>query len=142
MSLETLTVVGVVVLVVMVVVFLRVRSSDLVEEKITKLKQVSKLACRAAFIEGINRFEVALALQDDKICYQNPDIDACVELANIEEVEYDDETATGHAETGRVLRLRSHNHAFEFVLDAANARQWEMALPPHTYGHAGTAHAV
>jgi hypothetical protein len=140
MSLETLTVVGVVVLVVMIVVFLRVRSRDLVEEKLAALRPSSKLVTRADFIEGINRFEVALALQGDRVCYQNPDIDACVDLADIQEVEYDDETSTGHTESGRVLRLRSHSHAFEFVLDQAAARQWEAALPPKL--ETGTARAV
>jgi hypothetical protein len=140
MSLETLTVVGVVVLVVMIVVFLRVRSGDLVEEKVVALRPSSKLVTRADFIEGINRFEVALALQSDRVCYQNPDIDACVDLADIQEVEYDDETSTGHAESGRVLRLRSHSHAFEFVLDQAAAKQWEAALPSRL--ETGTARAV
>jgi hypothetical protein len=141
MSLETLTVVGVVVLVVMVVVFLRVRSNDLTEEKLTKLRPGSRVASRAVFLEGMNRFEVALALVDDRLCYQNADIDACLELPHIEEVEYDDETATGHAETGRVLRLRSHGHAFEFALTPAVAKQWEAALPPRTMD-AGAARAV
>jgi hypothetical protein len=139
--LETLTVVGVVVVVVMIVVFLRVRSRDLVDERIAKLRPSSRVACRAEFIEGINRFEVALALQEDKICYQNSDIDACLELPRIEEVEYDDETATGHSETGRVLRLRSHGHAFEFVLDLPMAKLWEAALPGRHLDE-GTARAV
>lgn len=141
MSLETLTVVGVVVLVVMIVVFLRVRSNDLTEEKLTKLRPGSRVASRAVFLEGMNRFEVALALVDDRICYQNADIDACLELPHIEEVEYDDETATGHAEAGRVLRLRSHGQAFEFALTPAVAQQWEAALPSRTMD-AGTARAV
>ena len=30
---------------------------------------------------------------------------------------------------GKVLRLRAHNHVFEFTLDLASAKQWDTALP-------------
>jgi len=54
-----------------------------------------------------------------------------VELRHIDEVEYDDETATGRSVVGKALRLRAHGHAFEFLLDQGTARQWEQLLPPH-----------
>jgi hypothetical protein len=44
-----------------------------------------------------------------------------------------DDNATGHTVAGKALRLRSHGHAFEFLLDLATARQWETALPPRRY---------
>jgi len=68
-------------------------------------------------------------LTADVIYYENSDLQASIELPLIEEVEYDDETATGHTVAGKVLRLRAHNHVFEFTLDLATARQWEAALP-------------
>jgi len=65
--------------------------------------------------------------------YENPDLQATVELRHIDEVEYDDETATGHSVAGKALRIRSHGHAFEFVLDHATAKQWEQLLPPRQF---------
>ena len=73
---------------------------------------------------------VALALTDSTFYYENPDLEASLDLNQLEEVEYDDETATGHSVAGRVLRLRAHNHVFEFTLDMAISKQWEAALPP------------
>ena len=73
--------------------------------------------------------------------YENPDIEASLDLNQLEEVEYDDETATGHHVTGKALRLRSHGHCFEFLLDDATAREWAKLLPPHQFSE-GTAQAV
>jgi hypothetical protein len=77
----------------------------------------------------MEQIPVALVLTADTIYYENRDLQASIELPLIEEVEYDDETATGHTVPGRVLRLRAHNHVFEFTLDLPSAKQWEAALP-------------
>lgn len=127
--LTTVTIVGVVVLAALIWVFLQMRSKDLIEEKLAKRKAESRAAARAQLLEGPNRIPVAMSLLNDRVCYENADLDACLELNNVEEIEYDDETATGHSVHGRVLRLRSHGHSFEFELDPAVARQWESALP-------------
>jgi len=79
---------------------------------------------------------VALVLTADVLMYENGDLQASIEVPMIEEVEYDDETATGHTVVGRVLRIRAHNHAFEFLLDAASARSWEAAMPGRRMDHA------
>lgn len=139
--LSTVTVVGLVVLAALVWLFLRTRSKDLLEERMAKRRATSRLVCRADFVEGLERIPVALSLGSESICYENPDLDASLELQRIEEVEYDDETATGQAVDGKALRLRSHGHTFEFVLDPSAAQQWAAALPPKHLDQ-GTARAV
>lgn len=139
--LTMITVVGVVVLAALVWLFIRTRSHDLIEEMLTKRRPASKAASRADFVEGSMHIPVAVSLADDRIFYENPDLDAYLDLKNLEEVEYDDETSTGHSVEGRVLRLRSHGHTFEFVLDTASSRQWEAVLPARQAG-AGQKQAV
>src|SRR5438270_10489912 len=129
--LGSVTVVGLVVLIALVFVFLRLRMKDHVNEYVQRRSASSRVASRADFVEGMQRIPVALALTDDTIFYESPDLQASLELQRIEEVEYDDETATGQHVVGRALRLRAHSHSFEFVLDAETARRWQTALPPH-----------
>ena len=140
--LGTVTVVGLVVLVALIVIFLKVRMKDLVEEHVRRRSAGSRVCSRADLVEGIERIPVALALTDDTIYYENPDLQASLELRRIDEVEYDDETVTGHGVTGKALRLRSHGHTFEFVLDSETARKWEMALPAHRIDDGPAAQAV
>jgi hypothetical protein len=139
--LTAVTVIGLVVLAALIWLFLKTRSKDLIEEMMVKRRASSRLVSRAEFLEGMEKINVALSLAADRICYENPDIDAYLELRHIEEIEYDDETATGHPIEGRVLRLRSHGHSFEFLLDIPTARQWESMLPPRRADQ-GTAQAV
>src|SRR5260221_11315363 len=96
-------------------------------------KATSKIVSRANYMEGIERIPVALSLANDAIYYENADLQASLDLAQLEEVEYDDETATGHSVAGKALRLRSHGHCFEFVLEEAAAREWQKLPPPHGY---------
>ncbi|SRR6266508_841167 len=129
--LGTLTVVGIVVLAALVWVLLRMRLRDHLDELMAKRRGNCRIVSRADFVEGLERIPVALALTDDAIHYENPDLQATMELRHIEEVEYDDETATGQTVVGKALRLRSHGHTFEFIMDAATAKQWVPLLPPH-----------
>jgi len=128
--LETATIVGVVVLAILIWVYFRLRGNDRVEEILAKHRGTARVCSRACLLEGMDQIAVALVLTADAIYYENADLQASIELPLIEEVEYDDETATGHTVAGRVLRLRAHNHVFEFTLDMATAKQWEAALPP------------
>ena len=141
MTLTTVTIVGLVVLAPLVWLYLRMRSRDQIDEMMAKRRASARLVSRADFVEGLERIPVALALSTDIISYENPDLDATLELKHIEEVEYDDETATGQSVDGKALRLRSHCHTFEFVLDSNTARQWESTLPPRRMSR-GTAQAV
>lgn len=129
-QLETLTVVGVVVLAILIWLYFRLRSNDHVEEVLTKQKATARVCSRACLLEGMEQIPVALVLNAESINYENRDLQASIDLSVIEEVEYDDETATGHTIAGKVLRLRAHNHVFEFTLDLPAAKQWEAALPP------------
>jgi hypothetical protein len=135
--LTTVTVVGVVVLAALTWLFIRTRSKDQIEEMMAKRRASSKVVSRAEFLEGPNRIPVVLACTEDRVTYENPDLDAYLENRNIEEIEYDDETSTGHSVHGRVLRLRSHGHVFEFEVDAAAAKQFAAVLPARqvTSGH-------
>ena len=134
--LPTATVVGVVVLVALLVIFLRVRAQDQLEAIINQKKSSSRLVTRAQFVEGLERIPVALSLASDAVNYENPDLQASLSLDVIDEIEYDDETATGHTVVGKTLRLRSHGHTFEFILDSATARQWSELLAPRTFDQA------
>ncbi|HEX3071046.1 MAG TPA: hypothetical protein VHX14_20935 [Thermoanaerobaculia bacterium] len=129
-SLEIITIGGVVVLAVLLWVYLRMRSKDRIDEILARHRSSASVCTRANLMEGMEMIPVALALKNDAIYYENSDLQASIELALIEEVEYDDETATGHTMPGKVLRIRAHNHVFEFALDLPTARQWEAALPP------------
>jgi hypothetical protein len=135
-GLETLTVVGIVVLAALVWVFVRMRMKDHIDDLMAKRRGSCRIVSRAEFLEGMQKMPVALALTDDSLYYENPDLQATLELRHIEEIEYDDETATGHAVAGKALRLRSHGHTFEFLFDLATARQWEQLLPPRHMGEA------
>ena len=127
--LTTVTIVGVVVLAALIWLFIQTRSKDLLEEILVKQRASAKAATKAEFLEGPNRIPVALCVTADRVAYVNPDLDAFLEMKNIDEVEYDDETSTGRSVHGRVLRLRSHGHAFEFELDPQAAKMCEAALP-------------
>jgi hypothetical protein len=128
--LGTVTVVGLVVLAALIWVYLRMRIKDHLDEVMAKRRGSCRIVSRADFLEGMEKIPVSLALDDEALHYENTDLQATLELRHIDEVEYDDETATGHSVVGKALRLRSHGHAIEFVLDQATARQWEQLLPP------------
>ena len=141
MTLALATIIGLVVLVALAWIFIRLRSKDHLEEMIAKRSASVKLISRANYVEGLERIPVALSLGNDAIFYENPDLEAKLEIRQIEEVEYDDETATGQSVQGKALRLRSHGHTFEFVVDSATAQKWQSMLPVKHLGP-GTARAV
>jgi len=130
--LGTFTVVGLVVLAALVILFLKARSTDRLEDLMKKRRATSRLVSRAEYVEGMEHIPVVLALTTDTFYYENSDLDARFELDRIEEIEYDDELATGHsvAHGCRVLRLRSHGTAFDFVLSPEDCQKWTVALPP------------
>jgi hypothetical protein len=141
MSLTVVTIAGLAVLAALVWILMRMRSTDLLEEKMAKRRTSSRLVSRADLVEGMERIPVSLALTNETIYYENPDLDASLDLKQIEEVEYDNETATGQVLDGNALRLRSHGHTFEFVLDPDSTGKWRAMLPARRLGQ-GTAQAV
>jgi hypothetical protein len=139
---ELLTVLGVIVLAVLIVVFLKQRQKDMIGAFVEKRRGSSKLVSRADYVEGAELIPVAVALTNDTLYYENADLEASFELNRIDEIEYSDELMTGknHRDDARVLRLRSHGQAFEFLMDKAEAGKWQAVLPPRTLGSV-TAHA-
>lgn len=137
--LGTVTVVGVVVVAVLVWLYLRFRSHDILDAIAAKRRPSSKIVSEAGFVQGLEKIPVIVALGDDCFYYENADLQASLDISQIDEIDYDDETATGHAvESGRALRIRSHGHCFEFILSMADANRWEAVLPSH---HENASHA-
>ena len=134
--LATGTVVGVVVLAILVWFFLRTRSQDLLAEMMQKRRGSCRLVSRAEYVEAMQKLPDAICLSDTDLYYENPDLQASFELARIDEVEYDNELATGRSipEGSSVLRLRSHGAAFEFIMPAAEITKWQAALPARRTG--------
>lgn len=139
----TVTIIGLAVLAVLVVIYLRLRQGDVLGALMDKRRGSSRLVTRADYVEGREQIPVALALSADTLYYENSDLEASFDLNRIDEVEYGNELATGRDVHGhRVLRLRSHGATFEFLLEKEIAPKWEAALPPHTYGQQASAQAV
>lgn len=141
-TLGIITVVGLLVIIILFLVLRKRHRSDVVEEMLGKRKASSKVASRGDFIQGLERLPVALSLTETQFFYENADFQGQFELARVDEIEYDDELATGKAvENGRVLRLRSHGQAFEFILPRAEAERWSSSLPTRRLSDAGSARA-
>lgn len=91
----------------------------------------SKIVSRGEYVDGNRHLDVALALTQSTLFYENSDMEASIDLEWVREVEYDTELATGLAiPEGRVLRLRSQSQVFEFVLPREHVTRWHMLLPP------------
>jgi hypothetical protein len=133
---SVMSIVGVIAAAVLLVVYLKMRQKDLLGAVMEKRRSASKLVSRADYVEGAETIPVALALTDDTFYYENPDMEASFDLNRIDEIEYSDELMTGknHGDDCRVLRLRSHGTAFEFLIEKAESRKWEAALPAKTLG--------
>ena len=142
MSLAVVTILGLLVVVVLTVVYLKFRSHDALEE-LMKKRGDAKVAAYASFVEGPEEIPVALSLTDAALFYENPDMEARVDLERIEEIEYDDELSTAkEVKDGRVLRVRAHGHTIEFILDAKTAERFVAHLPPHRMGEPDRVHAI
>jgi hypothetical protein len=139
---ELAIIVGIFVVAGLVVMYLKMRQKDIIGALLEKRRANSRLVSRADYVEGAELISVAMALTNDSFYYENPDLEASFELNRIDEIEYSDELMTGknHRTDARVLRLRSHGAAFEFLMDRAEAQKWEAVLPSRTLGTV-TAHA-
>jgi hypothetical protein len=131
------TIVGIIAAVALAVVLMRMHRRDLLGSMLEKRRATARLQSRAWYVEGSEEIDVALSLTGEAFYYENPDLEASFDLDRIDEIEYGEELATGHAVRHgcRVLRLRSHGAAFEFLLEGPDASKWMAALPPRTYGH-------
>ena len=105
---------------------------DRIQTFIDRRRGTSNLVSRGDFVEGSRHIAVALALTESAFYYENTDMQASLDRKWIQEVEYDNELATGQSlHGGTVLRLRCFSQTFEFVLPVEVVRQWQLALPQH-----------
>ncbi|HUP62395.1 MAG TPA: hypothetical protein VNA69_18465 [Thermoanaerobaculia bacterium] len=94
-------------------------------------RATSRLVGRGEFIDGNRHLDVALAVTQSTLFYENSDMQASIDLQWVREIEYDTELATGLAiARGKVLRLRSHSQTFEFVVPHDVVERWYLSLPP------------
>ena len=121
--------------------FRRARANDSFEGILQRHRPTARVSSRAELVDGRNHIPVALTLDPERIYYENRDLDAMLDIAQIDEVEYGSDLLTGGIATGAVLRLRAHGRAIEFVLDMASARKWSELLPPHRLDQIGHVHA-
>lgn len=141
-TLGMFTVLGVAAIAGLVWWMLKRRSADQLDALLKQRHNSSKIAGMADYVEGMQHIPVVLALGESSVSYENIDLQAQLDIARIEEVEYDDELATGKdVPNGRVLRLRSHGHAFEFILPKSEAERWAAQLPAHRMENPSRAHA-
>lgn len=144
-TLEIVTVVGIVAVVVLFLVYRKRRSLDAVEDLLAKRRGSSRLSTRAFFAQGRERMSVALSLSESQLFYENADFLAELELGRLDEVEYDDELSTATPEVSaneRVLRLRSHGQTFEFILPRQEADKMAALLPSHRADEPGQVRVV
>jgi hypothetical protein len=120
----------------------RSRVNDSFESILLRHRPTAKVSSRAELVDGRNHIPVALTLEQLAIYYENPDLDAMLDIDQIDEVEYGSDLLTGGIASGAVLRLRAHGRAIEFVLDMATASKWSELLPPHRMDQIGHVHAV
>jgi hypothetical protein len=120
----------------------RSRLNDSFETILLRHRPTAKVSSRAELVDGRNHIPVALTLEQLTIYYENPDLDAMLDIDQIDEVEYGSDLLTGGIASGAVLRLRAHGRAIEFILDMATASKWSELLPPHRMDQIGHVHAV
>jgi hypothetical protein len=109
-------------------------SRRLRSDRITALSErrraASRFVSRGELVDGNRHLTVALALTESTFFYENPDMEASIDLEWVREIEYDNELATGGMVTaGEVLRLRSDSQTFEFVVPNDTAARWHSVLP-------------
>lgn len=133
----------VVVVVVLAFVLVRFLNRDKINGILKKRRATSVLCTPAEFIEGPTHLDVALALDPKTLYYENADMQAFLDLKNVDEVEYDDDLMTGGRKIdGEVLRLRAHGHTFEFVIAKAEIAKWKQQLPKHRGDEPGDVHTA
>jgi hypothetical protein len=123
-------VVGVLAIVALAWGFRVARSRDSFAELIRSRKATARISSMAELVDGLNHIPVALTLEKTQIVYESNFLHAKLEIARLDEVEYDSEQGTGK----NILRLRAHGQSFQFILDHSSARDWTVMLPPHRFG--------
>ena len=108
-----------------------------IEALMEQRRATSRLVSRAELVDGNRHLDVALAVTQSTLFYENSAMKASIDLQWIREIEYDTELATGTAPpSGKVMRLRSNSQTFEFVLPSDVMQRWHLMLPPRRAGKA------
>lgn len=106
-------------------------AADRLEKFITDRRGTSRMVSAAEFADGNRHMQIALALTNSDLFYENADMQASLDLRFVRDVEYDVRLATGQPVTaGKVLRIRSFSQVFEFVIPDDLVTRWQTALPP------------
>lgn len=96
-----------------------------------KRRAGSRIVGRGELVDGNRHLDVALALTQSTLFYENSDMEASIDLDWVREIDYDTELSTGTTPpTGKVLRLRSNSQTFEFILPEDVVQRWHLLLPP------------
>jgi hypothetical protein len=104
--------------------------ADNIAAFVDRRRATSRMVGRGEFVDGNRHLEVALAVTDSTLFYENADMQASLDLEWVREVEYDNELATGApVHGGKVMRLRSDSQTFEFVVPAEAIQGWTSSLP-------------
>jgi len=98
-------------------------------------RATSRMVSEGEFVDGNRHLQVALALTNTDLFYENADMQASLDLRWAREIEYDTTLATGkEVAGGKVLRIRCFSQVFEFVLPNDVVPRWHMMLPPRQQG--------
>jgi hypothetical protein len=125
-----------------VVVFLawnliRRLGGDRIGALMEKRRATSRFVCRGELVDGSRHLDVALAVTQSTLFYENANMQASIDLQWVREIEYDTALATGSTPpAGKVLRLRSNSQMLEFVVAADVMPRWHLMLPPRRAGKA------
>lgn len=104
--------------------------TDRIETLMERRRKTSRFVSRGSFVDGNRHLDVALALDQSTLFYENHDMGASIDLQWVREVEYDTKLATGAAtQGGKILRLRSKSQTFEFILPDDVVARWHTMLP-------------
>jgi len=137
------TIAGVIAVAILVWVLLKKFSEDDIQVWLKKRREGAVVSQAALYVGGRDRVPVAMTLTKESLYYENADLQARLDLTQLDEVEYDTELATPSSLVhGRVLRLRSHGQTFEFILETGRDKEWELHLPGHRMDEPGDVHAV
>jgi len=128
---------GVVVVAVLGWNLVRRFGSDRIGALMEKRRATSRFVGRGELVDGNRHFAVALAVTQSTLFYENPKMQASVDLQWVREIEYDSVLATGAAPpAGKVLRLRLDSRVLEFVIAADVMPRWHLMLPQRRAGKA------
>jgi hypothetical protein len=128
---------GVVIVVVLGWNLVRRFGNDRIGALMEARRATSRFVGRGELIDGNRHLDVALAVTQSTLFYENADMQASVDLQWVREIEYDSVLATGAAPpAGKVLRLRLDSRVLEFVIAADVMPRWHLLLPPRRAGKA------